>query len=284
MKIRNLDRSSKRVPVIIYDDPDYPIKASIIERTDPTKATGVDYFNTSGQSAAGSAANCTGGATKNHSYRLCYLRKWLKKSGIKYYYYTGHKYTAKQVISKKKGNCCDLTRMCASILKSSSLPVKTAGYPMSSIRYCVGSRTYNGKTFRHAWLEVLTSTTATGSKTITCTGKDSCGKSAYNPAVTKTYLNYCTECGRTGHLICSSAVPEKELHCATSTGGCGADFCVKDGWEKSGHYRSKLKSATQQIETWKAFDPTSYVTSTSEKVIGTSAGTVTHKSTSSNPC
>lgn len=280
MKIRTISKVSKRVPRIIYDDPNYPIKSDVIERDDPTKAKGIDYKGTGGQAASGSGSNCTGGAKKNATYRLCYLRKWLKSSGIKYYYYTGHKYTPKEVISKKKGNCCDLSRMCASILKSSSLPTKTAGYPVNNVRYCIGNITYNGDTVRHAWLEILTSTTQSGANTVTCTGQDSCGRSKYKKQkTTKTYLNHCCMCGASS-LVCTSRVPEKEIHCNS----CGADYCVVDGYEKSGKFKCKLKGASQEIETWKTFDPTSYITSTSDKLLGKSAGTVTHKSTSTNPC
>jgi len=287
MKIRTTDKTSKRVPRIIYDDPTYPIKSDVIERDDPTKAKGVDYTGTGGQIAAGSGSNCTGGAKKNPTYRLCYLKKFIKSSGIKYYYYTGHKYTPKQVISKKKGNCCDLSRMCMSILKSSSLPTKTAGYPISSVRYCIGNRLYNGSTVRHAWLEVLTNTSQSGTSTVTCTGKDSCGRSKYNPSVTKTYKNVCPACKRTGKLRCGvsyKSVPEGQITCDKTIGGCDADYCIKDGWEKDGHFSHRLTGATQEVSSWTAFDPTSYVTSTSAKVLGTSNGTVTRKSSSTNPC
>lgn len=285
MKIRTIKRASKRESRIIFSVPNIITRSGVTERSDPTKATGLDYESTSGQSNIKSSSNCTKANINSPSYRLCYLKKFLKTSGIKYYYYDGHRYTPSQVISKKMGNCCDLSRLCKTILVSTSLPSGTAGQPMSNVRYVVGTIDYGGKGYRHAWIEVETQTATSGNDVITATGQDTCGRSKWTSPTTHTWKNQCASptCRKVGTLRhgCHGA---DEITCCTSLGGCGADYCIVDGWCKAGNFPYRLTPGVQRVAVWNSFDPTSYVTSGSDKILGTVEGTPIRRTGNENPC
>ena len=69
----------------------------------------------------------------------------------------------------------------------------------------------------------------------------SCGTSGYHRQGTITFKNQCTFC--TGKLIIHSGwykgtrIDEFEASCTS----CGADYCLTDGWEKSGTFRKQLE-------------------------------------------
>ena len=73
--------------------------------------------------------------------------------------------------------------------------------------------------------------------TITVTGKNSCACHCGNyTEVTKTYKNYCPRCGKSGTLADSpkrTVGPEGEITCDVKLGGCGADYCINCGGDKS---------------------------------------------------
>lgn len=71
--------------------------------------------------------------------------------------------------------------------------------------------------------------------TIKITAKPSCGcLSKYSYKWRKrTFINRCPFCGKYGTLkINPKHVPESELTCSKSLGGCGADFCGNCGHDK----------------------------------------------------
>lgn len=284
MIINTLKRASKRESRIIYENPEDKVAGSVLERIDPTKAKGLDYTSTDGQSKGSTSSPCTGG-TNNKLYRYCYMKKYLKSSGIKYVYYLGPKYTAEQVIQKKMGNCCDLTRLAGHLLISTGLPSGTAGYPISSIRYARGTITYQGVDYNHAWLEYQTGTAQSSQDVITATGQDTCGRSAWASPTTHSWVNQCASptCRKKGTLEhgCKGA---DEITCCTKNGGCGADYCIVDGWCKAGNFPYRLTPANQDVVVWETFDPTSFITTGSTKLLGTKKGSVTYTNSSGNPC
>ena len=74
--------------------------------------------------------------------------------------------------------------------------------------------------------------------TITITARPSCGcikRYSYKKWRTRTYINRCPFCGRYGTLKNNpKRVPERELTCSRSLGGCDADFCGNCGHDKCG--------------------------------------------------
>lgn len=89
--------------------------------------------------------------------------------------------------------------------------------------------------------------------TITVTGKPSTSQAAkyyQYKNYTKTWRNYCPLCGRSGKLSDNpKGVPEGEITCDKSKGGCDADYDVCTGGDKSGRYRAYLQDANGRSNT-----------------------------------
>lgn len=114
------------------------------------------------------------------------------------------------------------------------------------------------------------------SGTITVTGKPSTKQSAkfYDyKNYTKTWKNYCPLCGRSGKLSDNpKGVPEGEITCDKSKGGCDADYDICTGGDKSGRYRAYLQDASGRSNTKDSVDTS----------IGGEGGETTQQTTSSN--
>ena len=98
-------------------------------------------------------------------------------------------------------------------------------------------------------------------QTITVTGKPStaqAGKFYDYKDYTKTWKNYCPFCGKTGTLSDTPKglgnVPEHELTCDQSKGGCDADFDITTGADKSGSYRAYLVDTNGRSNTKDSID------------------------------
>lgn len=97
--------------------------------------------------------------------------------------------------------------------------------------------------------------------TITVTGKPSTGQAGkyyeYKD-YTKTWKNYCPFCGKSGTLSDTpkglNNVPEHELTCDQTKGGCDADFDITTGADKSGQYRAYLVDANGKSNTKDSID------------------------------
>ena len=76
----------------------------------------------------------------------------------------------------------------------------------------------------------------------------SCGANhdGYSRHGTVEFENYCPFCKKHGTLIIhngwykNTEIEELETSCQF----CGADFCLVDGWDKSGYFRTRLKMIT----------------------------------------
>lgn len=98
-------------------------------------------------------------------------------------------------------------------------------------------------------------------ETITVIGKPSTGQAGkyyeYKD-YTKTWKNYCPFCGKSGTLSDTpkglNNVPEHELTCDQTKGGCDADFDITTGADKSGQYRAYLVDANGKSNTKDSID------------------------------
>lgn len=90
-------------------------------------------------------------------------------------------------------------------------------------------------------------------QTITVTGKPSTSQAAKyydHKDYTKTWKNYCPLCGQSGKLSDNpKGVPEGEITCDKSKGGCDADYDICTGGDKSGSYRAYLTDANGKSNT-----------------------------------
>ena len=114
------------------------------------------------------------------------------------------------------------------------------------------------------------------SQCITVTGKPSTGQAGQHykyQNYTKTWKNYCPFCHKTGTLTDNpKGVYEHEITCDKSKGGCGADFDVTTGADKSGAYRAYLQDTNGNSNSKNKVDTT----------IGDSLGASTSSTTTSS--
>ena len=96
----------------------------------------------------------------------------------------------------------------------------------------------------------ITNGISTATQCITVTGKPSTGQAGQYykyQDYTKTWRNWCPACKKTGTLSDTPKglrnVPEHELTCDRSKGGCDADYDITTGADKSGSYRAYLQDA-----------------------------------------
>lgn len=118
----------------------------------PVTVGDIDYTSTSPQFSSLRVTGCSndvGGQRR----RYCYILNYLKYSGIKYLYYLNHLYSYTQVITKKIGNCCDLSRLVVEIA-SNAIGTGDSGDTITMYRYCKANITYKGETFSHVWVEL----------------------------------------------------------------------------------------------------------------------------------
>ncbi|MDH7507690.1 MAG: transglutaminase domain-containing protein [Candidatus Thermoplasmatota archaeon] len=144
MKVRVLKKTSPKESRIHYESEKPTVSIYITFVTLPVEDFSPEDYLGSNIKRSSTVPSCGDNATTSEK-NYCWLVDKIKNSGVKYSYYTGHLYSWSDVLKKKVGNCCDLTR----------LVNQYCGTKGMTRRYVTGLITVGGNDYYHVWNEIL---------------------------------------------------------------------------------------------------------------------------------
>lgn len=157
-RIRQIDKTSKRTPRVIYTEGEDQIKENMIFVDPETGNTMKNYDSDGVLGTNASYPGCTNTANlpaNSVIRRYCHITWALKNYyKTKYTYYQGHKKSINQVIQEKEGNCCDLSRLVDKIASDNLICIRECGAPVTTRRYVLVDITVGGNDYTHLYNEL----------------------------------------------------------------------------------------------------------------------------------
>ncbi|MCE7699788.1 MAG: transglutaminase family protein [Methanobacterium paludis] len=152
--VRTLKKCSKKQGRVTYKE-DAPATVSNVAwvaiPSSTSNQTTSNYTNSKKVINALTITPTCNNASSSQTRRYYYILDYLNVKNIGYKYYTGHKLSWQDVVKKKYGNCCDLSRLTVILGKQTGLN-SNAGSALQW-RYVKGTISVSTKEYTHLWVE-----------------------------------------------------------------------------------------------------------------------------------